>query len=115
MKLTIQLIDENGHAFAGEAVLQRVSGTRQTVARAEPRTERSNSTKVTCPSAIERLWKKEKFKQSLSLPDVKAALAVEGYSFPGNTVSMALQCASFLTRHGGPGDYTWTQKFPSTN
>ena len=113
MKVTIQLVDASGNCFAGEAVLERVSANGQTTVRLEPKPDQQRpAAKVTCPSAIDRLWKKEKFKQALSFPDVTAALADEGYSFPRNTVMMALQGTAFLTRHGGRGNYTWTQKYP---
>jgi hypothetical protein len=115
MKVTIQIVDDSGNVFAGEAVLDRISNNGQTTVRVESKSNNQPSTKVTCPSAIERLWKKEKFKQALSFPDVKAALGQEGYSFPRNTVMMALQSAAFLTRHGGRGNYTWMQKYPSNH
>jgi hypothetical protein len=67
---------------------------------------------MSCPSALGELWKDEKFKQALSFPDIQAALGIEGYNFPRNTVMMALQSADFLTRRGGRGNYTWTQKYP---
>ncbi len=112
MKATIQIIDDDGNIFAGEAVLDRVSSDGQTTVHVESKRDQRPSTKVTCPSAIDRLWKNEKFKKALSFPDVTAALGDEGYSFPRNTVMMALQSAAFLTRHGSRGEYTWTQKYP---
>jgi hypothetical protein len=115
MKVTIQLIDDAGNLFAGDAVLERISGDGQKTPHAESKSVQRLSAKVTCPSAIDRLWKKEKFKQALSFADVKASLTDAGYSFPRNTVMMALQSAAFLTRHGGCGNYTWTQKYPFNN
>jgi len=115
MKVTIQLVDDAGNLFAGDAVLERVSGNGETSIHVESKSNQRPSAKVSCPSAIDRLWKKEKFKMALSFPDVKSALAGEGFSFPRNTVMMALQSAAFLTRHGGRGNYTWTQKYPFNN
>jgi hypothetical protein len=115
MKVTIQLIDDIGDVFAGEAVLERVSGNGQTTVQVESKPNQRPSAKVNCPSAIERLWKMERFKKPLSFLDVKAALAGEGYNFPQNTVMMALQSAVYLTRRGGRGNYTWTQRYPFNN
>jgi hypothetical protein len=114
MKITIQIVDGTGNVYAGEAVLEHVSGDRRGVNRVKSK-PRNPSSKVSCPSAINGLWKKEKFKQVRSFVDVKAALAEDGYNFPRNTVMMALQSAAFLTRHGGRGSYVWTQKYPFTN
>ena len=115
MKVTIQLIDDAGNLFAGDAVLERISGDGQKTPHVESKSVQRLSAKVTCPSAIDRLWKKEKFKETLSFPDVRTALGDEGYSFPTNTIIMALQRAAFLTRQGGRGNYTWRQKYPFKN
>jgi hypothetical protein len=112
MKLTIQLVDDAGHVFAGEALLERISGKAEKQVHKESSTNERNPGKVKCPFALECLWKKEKFKQALSFLEVKTALTTDGYNFPMNTLMMALQNASFLTRRGGRGNYTWTQKYP---
>lgn len=115
MKLTVQLVDDAGNLFAGEAILQPVSGNGEVESRKERNTDERSSGKVKCPSAIELLWKRAGFKAGLSFQDVKTALAEEGYNFPQNTLMMALQSAVFLTRRGTRRNYTWMQKYPPGN
>jgi hypothetical protein len=115
MKLTIQIVDDAGNVFAGHAILERVSSDEKPQAHKKPQAEARTTGKVTCSSAVERLWKKEKFKQALSFQQVKAAFEEVGCDFPTNTIIMALQRAAFLTRHGGRGSYTWRQKYPFNN
>ena len=112
MKITIQLVDNVGNVFAGEAILEQVKAVGEIRVHKESKSEASTSGKVTCASAIEQLWKKGKFKPERAFQDVKAALEEDGCDFPTNTIIMALQRAAFLTRHGGRGSYTWRQKYP---
>jgi hypothetical protein len=112
MKFTIQLVDDAGNLFAGEATLEPVSGNGDIQVPDKNSANDRVSGKVKCPSAIECLWKKEAFKRALSFQDIKTALAEEGYNFPMNTLMMALRSAVFLTRRGARGDYSWTQKYP---
>ena len=115
MKVTIQVVDDAGNIFAGEATLDRISGDGKTQVRQKAKGQRPIGGNIKCPSAIERLWKDEQFRQALSFQAVKSALAGQGYNFPRNTLMMALQSAAFLTRRGGRGSYTWTQRHPFTN
>ena len=115
MKLIIQVVDDAGNVFAGETTLEPISADGKAQVHKQPKTDEHIPKRVKCPSVIERLWKKEKFKEALSFLDVKTALAGEGYNFPKNTLMMALQSAAFLTRRGGRGNYSWTQKYPCNN
>jgi hypothetical protein len=116
MKAIIQIVDDAGNAYAGEIVLQKIRLNGEISAKStatSSKAGRISTTKITCPAAIERLWKKGKFQQPLAYPDVKKGLSGEGFNFPRTTVMMALARAAFLTKRGVQGTYTWTQKFPS--
>jgi|ERR1700733_5442405 len=117
MKAIIQIVDDAGNAYASEIVLQKVRPNGNISAKSTTTSSKTggvSTAKITCPAAIERLWKNGKFKQPLAYPDVKVGLSGEGFNFPRTTVMMALARAAFLTKRGAQGTYTWTQKFPST-
>jgi len=112
MKLSVQIVDDAGNVYTGETHLQLTAGNGSVQNRPTVPPKKASNKTVKCPSAIERLWRAEKFKQSQSLTAIQATLALEGFNFPSNTVMMALQNAEFLTRRGERGNYAWSQKYP---
>lgn len=109
MKIQIEVTDDDGIIYRGDAILTRVgSGAKKY----SPALAKAPGKKIKCPEAIKRLWQNGQFKTSLSFPDVKARLAGDGYNFPNNTLMMALTNAEYLTKRGGKGSYQWSQRHP---
>jgi hypothetical protein len=110
MKLRIELNDDNGALYVGEAELRRSVGKK---ARAKPEVPGKRDVRVTCGVALQHLWASGQFKQAMSLKQIAAALSKDGgCNFRTEALLMALSRAKFLTRRGAKGSYTWIQKYP---
>lgn len=111
MKIHIQITSEDGTVYSGDAVLQRHG--RKAKRPAAQTSVKPPSHK--CPDLIALLWQKGRFKQALSVADIKKTLDATGHSFTTQNILMVLPRQKFLTRHGSRGAYTWKQKYPYHN
>lgn len=109
MKLKIEVIDESGARYVGEATVYR--NNRKTQNSSAPAL--AQDVRLTCSVALQQMWQLGRFKQALSRKRITEALSARaGYNFTGEALSMALSRARFLTRRGSRNSYTWIQKYP---
>lgn len=110
MKIRIELADDNGVLYVGQAELHRRNRTKVSVS---PAITRKSQSRVTCGEALRRLWQSDQFRHALSLKQIAEALSKSGgYNFRGEALLMALSRTNFLTRRGSKGSYVWIQKYP---
>ena len=62
--------------------------------------------------ALKLLWYDKFFFQPKDAKAVEAVLSKRGYNFSDKNLLMALMRATFLTRKGQKGNYTYVQKHP---
>lgn len=67
---------------------------------------------TTVPEALKLLWKEKFFFKPKKVEEIEAELEKQGYNFPDKALLMALKRASFLTRKGTKGKFTYVQKHP---
>ncbi len=67
---------------------------------------------ISATEQLQRLWQKGHFKVARTLPAVDDHLAKNGYNFGASELAHALARASYLTRKGKRGAYTYIQKGP---
>jgi hypothetical protein len=67
---------------------------------------------TTAPEALKILWREKIFLKLNKVEEIEAELKKRGYNFPEKALLMALKRASFLTRKGSRGSFTYIQKHP---
>jgi hypothetical protein len=67
---------------------------------------------ISATQQVQNLWEKVYFKTAQSLSAVDEHLGKSDYHFTPSELAMALTRASFLTRKGRRGTYTYIQKGP---
>ena len=66
----------------------------------------------TAPEALRILWEGKIFLKPKDVKSIKQVLERKGYNFPDKALLMALKRATFLTKRGNRGNYTYVQKYP---
>ena len=67
---------------------------------------------ISATDRLQHLWMSGVFKTAKKLSEIDAHLAKQGYNFTTAELGMALMRASYLTRRGKKGAYTYIQKGP---
>lgn len=69
-------------------------------------------TAKTAPDALKILWNEKVFLKPKDVKNIEVELEKRGYNFTDKNLMMALKGASFLTRRGKKGEFTYVQKHP---
>ena len=104
MKITINIKDENGNFYEGEAILKKIKKQSRQV---------STTIKKKTPSTeIKLLYQENYFSEERKLIDVTKKMKDKGYNFGRSSIYMALIGAEYLKQIGRKGKFRFIQKYP---
>lgn len=113
MKAEIVIFDDAGRSYRGIVDLAPLGDKRRGHTSPQKLTGSHRKKPIrTAPEALRLLHRQSFFQERRSLKEISKKLEKMKFNFKGNTLSMALGEAPFLSRFGRRGNYTWGQKYP---
>jgi hypothetical protein len=113
MKAEVIVTDNRGKVYRGVVDLSATERHRVSKSTSSKSAGKVTNRRIrTVPEALALLHQQGFFQTRRRRAEVSKKLESMRFNFTGNTLSMALAAAPFLSRFGKLGDYSFAQKYP---